>query len=94
MRKLNILNIALMIVVLVLCALSYQQTLAEQTQNFYRVMPFTTSGGYLGFFNNQDGMIYLYDDNLKECVYISQLTALGEPMKLLKSPRLDRKMGQ
>ena len=57
---------------------------AEESQNFSMVETFTTAGGYVGFFNKSDGKVYLYDGDLKECVQISQMKKLGDPMMVEK----------
>jgi hypothetical protein len=45
---------------------------------------FATPSGRVGFFEQGTGRIYIYDDNLSECLYIGQMVALGEPVEKLK----------
>lgn len=53
-----------------------------QGSSFNGVTPFTTVGGLMGFFDQRDGKIYLYDGNLQNCILVRQITELGKSMKL------------
>ena len=55
--------------------------LEAQGTGFAGVYPFWTSGGMLGFFNQNDGRIYLYDQNLKNLYTTARLESLGIPMQ-------------
>jgi hypothetical protein len=46
--------------------------------NFSGVIPFTTASGRFGFFSQNHGRIYVYDNDLKKCIFKGQLSALGE----------------
>ena len=56
----------------------------ESLRSFPGVNVFTTASGRLGFFEQGTGRIFIYNDNLSDCVYIGQLKALGEPIELIK----------
>lgn len=63
---------------------SFNNSLAqEQGQvkytSFNGVIPFFTTGEYIGFFDQKDGMLYFYDDQLKKCLFKYKLEQLGEP---------------
>lgn len=82
MKKILFLN------VLVLAAavfLFFQKPLAAQTSGFYRVFPLVTAAGQVGFFDQQDGKLYVYDAKLEDCIFIVQIDKLGEPLKQFKS---------
>ena len=53
----------------------------EPVHSFPGVSVFTTPAGRLGFFEQGTGKIYLYDDNLSDCVFVGQLTKLGESIQ-------------
>jgi len=53
------------------------------TYKFDGVVPFVTPGGLVGFFNQNDGKIYLYDTKLENCALVSQLNELGKPIAVL-----------
>ncbi len=57
---------------------------AEAGANLEGVVPFATYGGFTGFFDQKTGLVYLYDGSLKECVQISEIKALGSPMREIK----------
>ena len=40
--------------------------------------------GLTGFFNQQDGMLYIYDAEWNRCITIRRVTALGKPMTKLR----------
>ena len=54
------------------------------TYSFPGVSAFTTSSGRFGLFESGTGKIFLYDDNISECVFIGQLKTLGEPIEKLQ----------
>ena len=49
-----------------------------QNKNFAGVIPFMTGGDRLGFFDQSNGKIYLYDNNFTQCLFSGQIQALGE----------------
>jgi hypothetical protein len=57
---------------------------AATLHSFPGVAPFTTPSGRFGLFEQGTGKIFVYDDNISECVFIGQLSALGEPIEKLK----------
>lgn len=78
--KKNLKFILLAVVILgVLYCLPLKQSAAAGGK-FEGVIPFTTVGGLMGFFNQNDGKVYLYDGNLKNCILVSQLEELGKSM--------------
>ncbi|MBP6343047.1 MAG: hypothetical protein KA403_03855 [Candidatus Omnitrophica bacterium] len=65
------------------------KSIAQENQevlpaSFPGVVPFTMSSGRFGFFEQGTGRIFLYDDNLNDCIYIGQLKKLGEPVIQIK----------
>ncbi len=52
-----------------------------QSASFSGVHPFWTTGGMMGFFDQTDGRVYLYDQNLENLFMVSKLEKLGEKMK-------------
>ncbi len=56
---------------------------AEGTSSFEKVIPFTTATGRLGFFDQSNGNVFVYDENWKNCVFKGQLKSLGSPMENL-----------
>jgi len=50
-----------------------------QSESFHNVIPFFTSSR-MGFFNQNSGKIYIYDNNLENCLFVGHLQELGEPI--------------
>ena len=84
MKNRLLLGLVIILTVLTLSLTLLTRQSPAQSANFTHVFPFSTVGGYVGFFDQNDGKIYLYDEFLKECMYISQLEELGNPMTTLK----------
>ena len=57
------------------------QTITSKAEgkSFAGVMPFMTSAGYFGLFNQNDGKVYIYDGDIKKCVYEGKFDELGKP---------------
>ena len=53
--------------------------------SFTQVVPFSTAIGALGFFDQSDGKVYLYDQSFKKCIFKLQVSQLGEPIELIES---------
>ena len=51
-----------------------------------RLQVITYASGLTGFFDPATGKLYVYDSSWNNCVFIRQLTELGEPMKMIKNP--------
>ena len=49
-----------------------------------RFCVFTYPSGMTGFFDADEGMVYVYDPALTQCVMARKIVRLGDPMKKLK----------
>jgi hypothetical protein len=58
---------------------------AGQATAFSGVIPFVTSNNRIGFFDQKTGQIYMYDDNISTCIFIGQLSQLGQPVQVSKN---------
>ena len=56
-------------------------------KNFAGVVPFVTSSGLFGVFNQNNGKIYVYDNNLSQCLYEGQMEELGKPVTKIHSQK-------
>ncbi len=56
----------------------------ETASAFAQVQIVTYASGVTGFFDRSTGRLYLYDSNLRNCVAIRQVTALGEAAEVIK----------
>ena len=52
-----------------------------QTKSFLDVVPFVTNNDRVGFFDQKTGRIYIYDNNVSQCLYIGQIQDLGQPIQ-------------
>ncbi len=48
-----------------------------QSRGFGGVVPFVTPSGWVGLFNQNDGMMYFYDDRLQNCIKTVKVNTLG-----------------
>ena len=56
------------------------QTKAQvQTHSFPSVETFSLASGRIGFFDRATGKLFIYNDNFDNCLYIGQMTELGQP---------------
>ncbi len=71
------------------CGAFTQASAAEGPSNFEKVIPFTTATGRLGFFDQNNGSIVVYDENWKHCVFTGQLKTLGAPLEEITGTATD-----
>ena len=84
MKKLSLVNLILLILNIFMLLTIFPQGMAAPAPSLSNVVPFATSGGYVGFFDQNDGTVYIYDGFLKDCALISRIEKLGEPMVKIK----------
>ena len=48
-------------------------------------MPFVTSNDRVGFMDQANGRIYLYDGNLTNCIFVGQIDSLGKPINVINA---------
>jgi len=74
-------SLLLMGIIVLSCGLLVATTSKATGKSFAGVVPFATSGDRFGFFDQNDGKIYLYDSNISQCVFRGQLEDLGKPIQ-------------
>ncbi len=52
---------------------------------FAGIMPFVTNNDRLGFFNQNNGRVYIYDNNINQCLFVGQMTEIGKPIQSVTS---------
>lgn len=80
LRKHSLTVILLTVIVTLLLALNLKTTQAQDTANFYGVLPFYMESGRLGFFDQKDGSIYMYSRGFTELTDQFKLEKLGKPL--------------
>ena len=73
-------RLAMTLLTLTSFAILPQPLWADGTSSFEKVIPFATATGRLGFFDQSNGKIFVYDENWKNCVFKGQVKSLGEPL--------------
>ena len=78
----NKLTAFLLIVIMALCFIvgTTMQSKA-QGKTFSGIIPFVTGSDRVGFFDQNNGMVYIYDNNLSQCVFVGQIQTLGKTIK-------------
>ena len=54
-----------------------------QSKTFIGILPFMTSSDRLGFFDQNTGRVYMYDNNFSDCAFIGQVSVLGQPIQVV-----------
>jgi len=85
MKKVSAFTVVFLFALFVFLFFSRPDQSAAQGANFYRIYPFSTAGGQVGFFDQGTGKIYIYDAKLENCISIVQLEELGGPLKSVKA---------
>ncbi len=83
MNKITIF-LVIVIVALSFCLGTTMQSKA-QDKNYSGIVPFVTSNDRVGFLDQSNGRIYVYDNNIANCVFIGQIRSLGESINLISS---------
>ncbi len=60
-----------------------------QDKSFSGVIPFVTSNDRVGFLDQNNGKVYVYDNNLGSCVFTGQIQTLGAPIQVISSPAVN-----
>jgi len=84
MRNTMLVMLAALAIVLSLTVFSKVKTSSANPGSFDGVIPFTTSEGLIGFFDQKDGKVYIYDGDLANCLQVAQVDTLGKAMKILQ----------
>ena len=79
MRKKLIVGLLVVLIIGGMFLFVSRQSAAEQVSRFSSVIPFTTAGGMFCFFDQNNGMVYVYDKEMKNCIQTKRITKLGSP---------------
>ncbi|MDE1921180.1 MAG: hypothetical protein KGJ09_06410 [Candidatus Omnitrophica bacterium] len=52
-----------------------------QQKSFAGVIPFSTTSDRIGFFDQTTGRVYIYDNNINNCLFIGQIRGLGQTIQ-------------
>ena len=75
--------------VAILASFLFQKFAQAQAEvhSFPSVEAFSVGSGRVAFFDRATGKIYIYSDNMDECLYSGQMTELGKPFKTAKEEK-------
>ena len=82
----NKITIFLLIIIMALCfSLGTTMPSKAQDKNYTGIMPFVTTNDRVGFFDQSNGKIYIYDNNISQCLFIGQMQNLGQAVQVVTS---------
>ena len=84
MQRTKFYSLLILVTTTVFLMTAFQKQTRAQNVAFDGVMPFSTTGGMMGFFDQKDGTVYLYDPDLTNCLQIVRLQELGKTMMKIK----------
>ena len=81
----------LLTIVIIALSFTLGTTMQSKAQNksFVGILPFVTSSDRIGFLDQSNGRIYIYDNNVSQCLYIGQIQDLGQPIQALSSNNMN-----
>ena len=56
-----------------------------QDRNYSGIIPFATSGDRIGFLDQSNGRVYIYDNNVVNCLFVGQIQSLGKPINVVSA---------
>lgn len=82
----NKITVFLLVIIMALSFLlgASMQSKAEN-KTYTGIMPFVTSNDRIGFVDQNNGRIYIYDSNISKCLFIGQIDTLGQSINTLAS---------
>jgi hypothetical protein len=76
----------LVIVIMALCfTLGATMQGKAQDKNYSGIVPFVTSNDRVGFLDQSNGRIYMYDSNIVNCLFVGQIQSLGQPINVISA---------
>jgi hypothetical protein len=86
----NKITILLVIVIMVL-SFSLGTTIKSKAQDksFSGIAPFIIGNDRVGFLDQSNGRIYVYDNNIANCLFVGQIESLGKPIQVLSTATIE-----
>ena len=56
-----------------------------QDKNYSGIVPFVTTTDRVGFMDQSNGRIYVYDSNISQCLFVGQIQTLGQPIQVISA---------
>ena len=81
----NKISIFLMIVIVALSfTLGTTMQSKAQDKSYSSIVPFVTANR-VGFLDQSNGRIYMYDSNITQCLFVGQIQSLGQPIQAISA---------
>jgi hypothetical protein len=78
----NKMTILLLIIIMALSfTLGTTMQSRAQDKNYSGVLPFFTNN-HVGFFDQSNGKVYIYDSNLTNCLFVGEIQSLGQAINI------------
>ena len=82
----NKISVFLVIVIMALSfGLGTTMQSKAQDKNYSGIVPFVTSNDRVGFLDQSNGRVYVYDNNLVNCLFVGQIQSLGQPINIIST---------
>jgi hypothetical protein len=82
-------NKIIIFLMIVITALSFSLATTMQSKaqdkSYSGIVPFATSGNRLGFLDQSNGRVYIYDSDTLNCLFVGQIQSLGKPIQMITS---------
>jgi hypothetical protein len=77
----------LLVVVIMALSFTLGTTMPSKAQNksFVGILPFMSDNGRVGFLDQNNGRVYLYDNNISQCLFVGQIQNLGQPIQVISA---------
>ena len=82
---------ALLLIIITALSLSLALTKQSKAQDksLAGVVTFVTNNDRLGFLDQNTGRIYIYDNNISQCLFVGQIQTLGAPIQVVDVKNLN-----
>lgn len=76
-----------LVVIIVALSFSLGTTIQSNAavKKYLGVIPFVTSSDRVGFFDQNNGKIYMYDSSVNQCLFVGQIQNLGAAIQTISA---------
>ncbi len=78
---------AFLVIVITALSFSLGATMQSKAQdkNYSGIVPFVTTNDRVGFLDQSNGRVYIYDSNIVNCLFVGQIESLGKPINVVSA---------
>ena len=85
MKKIMMVSAVGLLLIVGVCVTNTLAQGKQETKNWSRLQVVTYASGLTGFFDPENGKLYIYDSNVENCVVIRQISRLGDSLMKIKN---------